>query len=94
MPQGEFFIPQPFVKQEKKPDFRNEFWREMPDMRPNRGHDRIATLKVCRYENGRHESPPKPWCPHFETEDETGFRIRPDWTVQWDKVGPDGNEVD
>lgn len=94
MPQGEFFIPQPYVKQEQKPDFRREFWQEAPDMRPTRGHDRMATLYVCRYENGRHEMPTKQWCPHFQREDETGFRINPSWTVQWDKVDENGNEVD
>lgn len=90
----DFLIPQPMVPKKKEPDFRANFYQQLPDMRPNRGHDRMATVYVCRYENGRHESPPKPWCPHFKVEDETGFRINPSWTVQWDKVDENGNEVD
>jgi len=90
----DFLIPQPVVPKKQEPDFRTSFWREAPDMRPNRGHDRMATLYVCTYTNGRHEMPPKSWCPHFEVEDETGFRVRPDWTVQWDRIGPDGHEMD
>ncbi len=87
-----FDIPRPFVPKDEPPDFRREFWQQAPDMRPNRGSDRMATLKVCRYANGKHESPRASWCPHFEREDETGKRIRPDWTVQWDKVG-DGSGI-
>lgn len=91
----DFLIPQPVQKPKPQdPDFRQKFWQETQDMRPNRGHDRMATVLVCRYVDGRHEVPPKPWCPHYNIEDETGFRINPDWTVQWDKVGPDGNALD
>lgn len=92
MPQGDFFIPMPQVPKKQEPDFRREFWAEAPDLRPNRGPDKMATMKVCRYVNGRHESPIAPWCPHFEREDETGFRINPSWTVQWDRVNADGTE--
>ena len=94
MPADDFYIPTPVVPKKQEPDFRNNFWRESPDMRPNRGHDRMATVYTCTYLNGRHESPPQPWCPHFKAEDETGFRINPSWTVQWDKVDANGNEVD
>jgi hypothetical protein len=91
--QDDFFIPQPFVPKQEQPDFRRSFWAETPDLRPNRGPDRMATTKVCHYDSaGRHEQPRAPWCTHFEHEDETGFRINPSWTVQWDKVGPDGVE--
>lgn len=83
-------IPRPVVPKQQQPDFRAEFWRQAPDMRPNSGRERMATNKICRYENGRHENPPKPWCPHYKMEDERGFRIRPDWNVQWDKVNEDG----
>lgn len=89
-----FVIPQPVVPKKVEPDFRNEFWREAPDMRPTRGRDRMATMYVCKYVNGRHEMPVAPWCPHFKHEDETGFRINPAWTVQWDRIGADGNEMD
>lgn len=92
MPQDDLFnIPRPFVPKKEEPDFRRNFWSETPDMRPNRGHDRMATVYVCRYENGRHENPLKPWCPHYEHEDETGKRLNPSWNVQWDLVG-DGSE--
>jgi hypothetical protein len=87
MPADDIFIPAPFVPKKQEPDFRREFWGEAPDMRPNRGHDRMATMKVCRYVNGRHEHPIQSWCPHYEYEDETGKRINPSWTVQWDLVG-------
>lgn len=87
-------ITRPFVPKQPEPDFRTEFWREAPDMRPTRGHDNMATVYVCKYLNGRHEYPPKPWCPHYESEDETGHRINPSWVVQWDKIGEDGNPVD
>jgi hypothetical protein len=82
------------VPKKQEPDFRANFYKEMPDMRPNRGHDRMATVFTCVYTNGRHESPPKPWCPHFKVEDETGFRINPSWTVQWDRIDENGNEMD
>jgi hypothetical protein len=90
----DFVIPQPMVPKKQEPDFRANFYKEMPDMRPNRGHDRMATVFTCVYTNGRHESPPKPWCPHFKVEDETGFRINPSWTVQWDRIDENGNEMD
>jgi hypothetical protein len=45
----------------------------------------MATDNICRYLNGRHEMPPRSFCPHFEYEDETGFRINPSWTVQMDR---------
>lgn len=90
----DFLIPTPIVPKKQEPDFRVNFYREMPDMRPNRGPDRMATVLTCVYTNGRHEMPPKSWCPHFNVEDETGFRINPAWTVQWDKVDADGNEMD
>lgn len=77
-------VPQAFVPKVEAPDFRSEFWRETPDLRPTQGHDRPATLRICVYKDGRHEMPPKSWCPHFEREDEVGKRIRPDWTVQQD----------
>ncbi len=83
----DFEIYQPFVPKQPEPDFRREFYTELPDMRPNRGSDRMATMKVCRFSNGRHEDPRAPWCPHLKHEDETGKRIRSDWTVQWDMVG-------
>lgn len=91
-PHEDFFIPRPFVPQKQEPDFRRSFWAEAPDMRPNRGHDRMATDRVCRFENGRHVTPIPDFCPHFKHEDETGFRINPSWTVQWDRVSPDGTE--
>lgn len=92
MLQEDFPIYSPVVPKKAEPDFRRSFWQELPDMRPTRGNDRMATMYVCRYINGRHENPPQPWCPHFEHEDETGFRINPSWTVQWDKVNPDGTQ--
>jgi hypothetical protein len=63
-------------------DFRTEFWRQAPDMRPTEGRQGVATLNICRYQNGRHEYPPQEWCPHYRHEDETGKRVRPDWTAQ------------
>lgn len=87
---GGFTLPHVKVKQPAQPDFRTEFWREAPDMRPTRGRDKMATAYVCRYIEGRHEVPIQPWCPHYKAEDETGFRINPSWTVQWDRVGEDG----
>lgn len=79
----------PYKPQKQEPDFRQAFWQEAPTLRPTRQnpHERNenpGTMYVCRYLNGRHEMPPKPWCPHFEHEDETGKRVRPDWTVQED----------
>jgi hypothetical protein len=65
-------------------DFRMEFYRQSPDMRPTEGRQRMGTMNVCRYLNGRHEYPPRTWCPHYEHEDETGKRVRHDWTVQED----------
>jgi hypothetical protein len=82
-----YSVARPVVPKVQEPDFRTEFWREAPDMRPTRGNDRMATSNVCRYLNGRHEMPPREFCPHFKYEDETGFRINPSWTVQWDQVG-------
>jgi hypothetical protein len=77
-------IPQPFVPKEPEPDFRREFWRETQDLRPTEGRERPGTLNICHYINGRHEMPPPKWCRHFAHEDETGKRIRPDWTTQWE----------
>ena len=91
MPYDDLYnIPRPYVPKAQEPDFRKAFWQESPDMRPNRGRDKMATALVCRYENGRHENPPKPWCPHYKEKDETGFRIRPEWTIQWDRVTANG----
>lgn len=77
-----FQVPQAFVPKEEKPDFRQEFYREGPDMRPTQGRETMATMYVCRYVDGRHEMPPRPWCGHYETHDETGARIRESWSVQ------------
>ena len=79
-----FVIPQPFVPKPPEQDFRSEFWQELPDMRPQEGRENPGTMYICRYLNGRHEMPPASWCPHFRHEDETGKRVRPDWTVQED----------
>lgn len=88
MPYDELFeVPRPVVPKVQEPDFRRSFWQETPDMRPTRGHDRMATNYICVYSGGHHEYPPKPWCPHYKQEDETGKRINPSWTVQWDLVG-------
>lgn len=81
-----FFVPQPFVPKQQQPDFRREFYQELPDMRTTVDKPVPATMMVCAYDHGVHEMPPKPWCPHFEHEDETGKRVRNDWTVQWDKL--------
>lgn len=75
-------FPQPFKPKAQEYDFRTEFWNEAPDMRPQEGRSNPGTVKVCRYTDGRHETPPRPWCPHFSREDETGKRVRPEWTAQ------------
>jgi hypothetical protein len=91
MPYDDLYnIPRPFVPKRQEPDFRSAFWQQSPDMRPNTGREKMATNKVCKYSNGRHENSPKTWCPHYKAEDERGFRIRPDWNVQWDRVNEDG----
>lgn len=77
-------VAQPFRPRKQEPDFRNDFWRQVPDMRPQEGRENPGTVYICRYLNGRHEMPPKPWCPHYNQEDETGKRVRPNWTVQRD----------
>lgn len=77
-------VPRPYAPKAQEYDFRGEFWRESPNMRPTEGRENPGTTAVCRYLNGRHEMPPQRWCPHFEREDETGKRVRPDWTVQQD----------
>lgn len=77
-------VPRPFNPKPQEYDFRQEFYKELPDMRPQERNENPGTSYICRYLNGRHEMPPKPWCPHFNVEDETGKRIRPDWTVQQD----------
>lgn len=77
-------VPRPFQPKPQEYDFRTEFWKQAPDMRPTEGRENPGTMNICRFLNGRHEMPPKPWCPHYEHEDETGKRIRPDWTVQKD----------
>lgn len=79
-----YVIPQPFVPKQPEPDFRREFYGELPDMRPQEGRENPGTVYICKYLNGRHEKPIAPWCPHYNHEDETGKRIRPDWTVQDD----------
>ena len=76
-----FDVARPYVPRKPVPDFRTEFYQESPDMRPTEGRANPGTAYVCRYVDGRHE-PPQPWCPHFDAVDETGFRIRPDWTTQ------------
>lgn len=78
-----------FVPKKQEPDFRQEFWQEAPTLRPTkqRPHEpreNPGTMYICRYLDGRHEQPPPPWCPHYKTHDETGQRIRPEWTVQDD----------
>jgi hypothetical protein len=75
-------VPQPFTPKPAEPDFRTSFWQQIPDMRPQEGRENPGTLKICRYLDGRHEKPPRPWCPHYARADETGKRIRPEWTVQ------------
>jgi hypothetical protein len=75
-------VHQPFVPKEPEPDFRREFWQQSPDMRPTEGREPMATVYVCKYLNGRHERPIAPWCPHYDPHDETGHRVRNDWTVQ------------
>lgn len=77
-------VPQPFVPKPPDQDWRGEFYQQLQDMRPTEGRERTATMKVCRYLDGRHESPPRSWCPHFNHTDETGKRIVPDWTAQWE----------
>lgn len=79
-----FDVAQPFVPQERKPQFQDTFYQQLQDMRPTEGRTPLGTVNICRYLNGRHEMPPQPWCPHYDREDETGNRIRPDWTVQED----------
>lgn len=80
-------VPQAFVPKEPVYDFRNEFYAELPDMRPQEGRENPGTMNICRYLNGRHERPPRSFCPHFNTHDEMGPRIRPDWTIQEDNDG-------
>lgn len=75
-------VHRPFTPAPEAHDFRSEFWRELPDMRPQEGRENPGTMSICRYLNGRHEMPSKSWCPHFKSHDETGPRVRPDWTVQ------------
>lgn len=77
-------VAQPFVPKQEEPDFRRDFWREAPNMRATEGRENPGTMRICRYLNGRHEMPPAKWCPHYKHEDETGKRVRPDWTVQDD----------
>lgn len=77
-------VPQAYVPKTAEPDFRRDFWMETQDMRPTEGRVPVGTMRICRYLNGRHEMPPKPWCEHYNTHDETGPRIRPDWSVQDD----------
>lgn len=77
-----FSVPHPYTPKPPEYDFRDEFWAQAPDMRPTEQNENTGTVYVCRYLDGKHEAPPKPWCPHYNREDETGKRVRPEWTVQ------------
>lgn len=59
----------PYQPKPRQPDFRDEFWSQSPDMRPTEARQRPGTFRVCRYTDGHHEVPRRPWCPHYREEE-------------------------
>lgn len=61
-----FDIPAPRQSQEEKPDFRSEFWRQVPDMRPTTARETPATLNICRFDPvNKRVLHVRGGCPHF-----------------------------
>lgn len=62
-------VPQPFERKEEKPDFRREFWAQVPDMRPTTGRETPATLRTCRFDpQNKRVLHIRGGCPHFPGE--------------------------
>lgn len=62
-------FPRPYQPRPQQHDFRDEFWERVPDMRSTEARQALATFRVCRYIDGHHEVPRKPWCPHYREVD-------------------------
>lgn len=64
-----FDIPQPRQVKEEKPDFRREFWAQVPDMRPTAPRQAPATF-ACRFNpQTKQVLHVRGFCPHFDGED-------------------------
>ncbi len=62
-------IPTPRDATPQKPDFRQEFYRQLPDMRPTRGREAQVTF-ACRFNTQTKQVlHVRGFCPHFEGED-------------------------
>lgn len=59
---------QPFAEQpQQKPDFRSEFWEQVPNMRSNVGRETPATTNRCIFvvDNGQRRAYHGRKCPHL-----------------------------
>ena len=61
-----FDIPHPRDVTPKKPDFRSEFWQQVPDMRPTVKREVPATYNTCRFDTAsKRVYHIRGGCPHF-----------------------------
>ncbi len=66
-----FDIPQPRDTTPKKPDFRDAFWAQVPDMRPTAKPERMATNLACRFDpQQKRVLHLRGGCIHFPPEDQ------------------------
>lgn len=50
---------------QEPPDFRNNFWRQVPDMRPNTPYETPATLERCVFDTTNRRAYHGRKCPHL-----------------------------
>lgn len=61
-----FDVPTPRQVKPPEPDFRSEFWQQVPDMRPTAPRAVPATMKICRFDHAnKRVLHIRPGCPHF-----------------------------
>jgi hypothetical protein len=66
-----FDIPVPRDVTPQKPDFRSEFWAQLPDMRPTVKREPPATFRTCRFDpQNKRVLHLRGGCPHFPPEDQ------------------------
>jgi hypothetical protein len=58
------------------------FEESAPPSRRNVARSRCMTSLICHFDERGQHTFMSPACPHFSTDDETGQRTRPEWTVQ------------
>lgn len=73
-------VPQPKKIEPVVQDFRDNFWRQVPDMRPTVGRTPLATHDRCIFDHGARRVYHRPNCEH----------ALPDWWDDETVVDPEG----